>query len=52
MDPIRVASFNVENLLRRFNFYRYDRLTAEWVLRLEGVELGAGAGYSGNVFLR
>jgi predicted extracellular nuclease len=38
MGKIRVATFNVENLLQRFNFYSYGRLTVESALRLRGVE--------------
>lgn len=38
MAEIRVATFNVENLLRRFDFYRYGRLTAEPSLAILGVE--------------
>ena len=37
MGTIRVATFNIENLLQRFNFYSYGRLTAERTLRLLGV---------------
>lgn len=36
--PIRVATFNLENLLQRFDFYRYGRLTVERSLRILGVE--------------
>jgi endonuclease/exonuclease/phosphatase family metal-dependent hydrolase len=38
MGKIRVATMNVENLLDRFNFYSYGRLTTERALRLLGVE--------------
>ena len=38
--PIRIATFNVENLLRRFNFYSYGSLTVEPALRILGVETG------------
>ncbi len=38
MDPIRVATFNVENLLQRFDFYRFGSLTTERSLRILGVE--------------
>ncbi len=37
MGTIRVGTFNVENLLQRFNFYSYGRLTSERSLRLLGV---------------
>jgi len=38
MADIRVATFNVENLLRRFDFYRYGGLTTEPSLAILGVE--------------
>ncbi|UCC78347.1 MAG: endonuclease/exonuclease/phosphatase family protein [Candidatus Zixiibacteriota bacterium] len=38
MATIRIATFNVENLLQRFNFYSYGRLTKERALELMGVE--------------
>jgi len=37
MSEIRVATFNVENLLHRFDFYRYGRLTKEPALEILGV---------------
>lgn len=37
MGTIRVATFNVENLLQRFNFHCYGRLSSERTLRLLGV---------------
>lgn len=37
MATIRVATFNVENLLQRFDFYRYGRLVTERPLELLGV---------------
>ncbi len=37
MNTIRVATFNVENLLQRFNFHSYGQLSSERVLRLLGV---------------
>ena len=40
MAKIRIATFNVENLLQRFDFYRYGRLTVEPALRVLGVEEG------------
>ena len=40
MSQIRVATFNLENLLQRFDFYRYGRLTKERSLELLGVEEG------------
>jgi endonuclease/exonuclease/phosphatase family metal-dependent hydrolase len=36
--PIRIATFNLENLLQRFNFYSYGQLTVERSLRILGVE--------------
>jgi endonuclease/exonuclease/phosphatase family metal-dependent hydrolase len=38
MPQVRVATFNVENLLQRFDFYRYGQLTKEPALELLGVE--------------
>ncbi len=35
--PIRIATFNVENLLRRFDFHRYGRLVKERTLSILGV---------------
>lgn len=35
--PIRIATFNVENLLQRFDFYRYGQLTRERALDILGV---------------
>ena len=40
MSAIRVGTFNVENLLQRFDFYRYGRLTTERALAVLGVEEG------------
>lgn len=40
MCTIRVGTFNVENLLQRFDFYRYGRLTTERALAVRGVEEG------------
>ena len=37
MNTIRVATFNVENLLQRFNFHSYGQLSSERALRLLGV---------------
>ncbi|MBU1138969.1 MAG: endonuclease/exonuclease/phosphatase family protein [Proteobacteria bacterium] len=37
MGTIRVATFNVENLLQRFNFHSYGQLSSERALRLLGV---------------
>ncbi len=37
MCAVRVATFNIENLLQRFDFYRYGRLTTERALRILGV---------------
>ncbi|MFX0196304.1 MAG: endonuclease/exonuclease/phosphatase family protein [Candidatus Hodarchaeota archaeon] len=38
MAKIRIATFNVENLLQRFNFYSYGKLKTERALRLLGVD--------------
>lgn len=38
MAKIRIATFNVENLLQRFDFYRFGQLTVEPALRLLGIE--------------
>jgi endonuclease/exonuclease/phosphatase family metal-dependent hydrolase len=38
MSKIRVATFNVENLLQRFDFHMYGNLKKERALRLLGVE--------------
>jgi endonuclease/exonuclease/phosphatase family metal-dependent hydrolase len=38
MPQIRLATFNIENLLQRFNFYAYGQVTVERVLRLVGEE--------------
>ncbi len=38
METIRIATFNMENLLRRFNFHTYGRLTVERSLRLLDIE--------------
>ncbi len=38
MARIRIATFNVENLLQRFDFYKYGSLTVEPALRILGVE--------------
>ena len=38
MPQIRLATFNIENLLQRFNFYAYGKITVERVLRLVGEE--------------
>ena len=35
---IRVATFNVENLLQRFDFFRYGNLTTERALAILGVD--------------
>lgn len=40
MGTIRVATFNVENLLQRFDFYRYGSLTSEPALRILGTAEG------------
>ena len=37
MSKVTVATFNVENLLRRFNFYSYGKLTKEPPLELLGI---------------
>lgn len=44
MATITIATFNVENLLRRFNFYSFGRLTKEPVLELLGVAGGTEEG--------
>lgn len=36
--PIRIATFNLENLLQRFNFHAFGQLTVERSLRILGVE--------------
>ena len=38
MTSIRIATFNVENLLQRFDFYKYGTLTVEPAMRILGVE--------------
>lgn len=38
MGSIRIATFNVENLLQRFNFYSYGQLTKERALELLGID--------------
>lgn len=35
--PITIATFNVENLLRRFDFFRYGKLVSERTLSILGV---------------
>lgn len=40
MAQIRIATVNVENLLQRFNFHTFGRLTVEPSLRILGVEPG------------
>jgi len=35
---VRIATFNVENLLQRFDFYSYGKLKTERVLKLLGVD--------------
>ncbi len=37
LAEIRIATFNIENLLRRFDFYRYGNLTRERALEILGV---------------
>lgn len=37
MSQIRIATFNAENLLQRFDFYRFGRLTKERALEILGV---------------
>jgi predicted extracellular nuclease len=38
MGSIKLATFNVENLLQRFNFYSYGNLTKERSLELLGID--------------